>query len=87
MHHIDHPIVGDVNYGSGQINRHYRATYALHRLALHAVAIAFDHPVTGGRVEVVAGSLSDAAALAEQVSRLSRARTLPTGSASARTAT
>jgi tRNA pseudouridine65 synthase len=52
--HIHHPIVGDVNHGSGVINRHYRATYALHRLALHAVAIAFDHPVTGARVRVVA---------------------------------
>jgi tRNA pseudouridine65 synthase len=52
--HIHHPIVGDVNHGSGVINRHYRATYALHRLALHAVAIAFDHPVTGARVSVVA---------------------------------
>lgn len=52
--HIHHPIVGDVNHGSGVINRHYRATYALHRLALHAVAVAFDHPVTGARVRVVA---------------------------------
>ena len=54
LHHIHHPIVGDVNYGSGEINRHYRATYALHRLALHAVSIAFDHPVTGARVRVIA---------------------------------
>lgn len=54
LHHIDHPIVGDVNYGSGVINRHYRATYALHRLALHAVCVAFDHPTTGARIRVVA---------------------------------
>jgi tRNA pseudouridine65 synthase len=52
--HIHHPIVGDVKHGSGVINRHYRATYALHRLALHALTIAFDHPTTGARVEVVA---------------------------------
>ena len=52
--HIHHPIVGDVNHGSGAINRHYRARYALHRLALHAVAISFDHPMTGARVAVVA---------------------------------
>ena len=52
--HIHHPIVGDVKHGSGVINRHYRATYALHRLALHALAIAFDHPGTGARVEVTA---------------------------------
>jgi tRNA pseudouridine65 synthase len=43
--HIHHPIVGDVKHGRGDINRHYRAAYGLHRLALHAVSIAFDHPV------------------------------------------
>lgn len=52
--HINHPIVGDVNHGSGEINRHYRAKYALHRLALHAVRIAFNHPVTDASVDVVA---------------------------------
>ncbi|MBX3228025.1 MAG: pseudouridylate synthase [Labilithrix sp.] len=54
LRHIDHPLVGDVKHGSGSINRHYRATYDLHRLALHAHAIAFAHPVTGARVEVEA---------------------------------
>jgi tRNA pseudouridine65 synthase len=54
--------VGDVKHGSGVINRHYRATYALHRLALHAVAIAFDHPVTGRRLDVVAPVPEDLAA-------------------------
>jgi tRNA pseudouridine65 synthase len=56
LSHIHHPIVGDVNHGSGEINRHYRATYALHRLALHAIAIAFDHPVTEApsRIDVIA---------------------------------
>jgi tRNA pseudouridine65 synthase len=54
LHHIDHPIVGDVNHGSGAINRHYRARYALYRLALHACSIAFDHPTTGERIAVSA---------------------------------
>jgi tRNA pseudouridine65 synthase len=48
--HINHPIVGDVRHGSGEINRHYRARYDLHRLALHAWSIAFDHPTTGERI-------------------------------------
>jgi tRNA pseudouridine65 synthase len=52
--HIHHPIVGDVKHGSGEINRHYRARYALHRLALHAARVAFDHPVTGARLDVLA---------------------------------
>ena len=50
----DHPLVGDVRHGSGQINRHYRENYDLHRLALHAARVAFDHPVTGVRIDVTA---------------------------------
>jgi tRNA pseudouridine65 synthase len=54
MRHINHPLIGDVNHGSGSINRHYRATYGLHRLALHAHRLAFPHPITGAQVDVVA---------------------------------
>jgi tRNA pseudouridine65 synthase len=54
LRHLGHPLVGDVNYGSGEINRHYRASYDLHRLALHAHAIAFDHPVSGERLAITA---------------------------------
>ncbi len=54
LRHLSHPIVGDVNHGSGVINRHYRAHYGLHRLALHAASIAFDHPTTGARITVSA---------------------------------
>lgn len=67
LHHIDHPIVGDVNYGSGAINRHYRAAYALHRLALHAVSVAFDHPTTGARIRVVAPVPVDLAAALDRL--------------------
>ncbi|MFO0675250.1 MAG: pseudouridine synthase [Polyangiaceae bacterium] len=66
LRHLGHPLVGDVTYGSGVINRHYRATYDLHRLALHASGLAFDHPVTGERVDVSAPMPEDfAAALAK----------------------
>ncbi len=54
LRHLGHPLIGDVNYGSGEINRHYRARYDLHRLALHAAAIAFTHPATGARVALTA---------------------------------
>jgi tRNA pseudouridine65 synthase len=54
LRHIDHPLIGDVKHGSGAINRHYRATYGLHRLALHASYVAFDHPLGGPRVVVTA---------------------------------
>ena len=59
LRHIDHPLVGDVRHGSGAINRHYRAEYNLHRLALHASFLAFDHPLTGARVEVSAAVPDD----------------------------
>ncbi len=61
LRHLNHPLIGDVNYGSGEINRHYRATYNLHRLALHAHLLAFDHPMTGARVVVRAPMTDDLA--------------------------
>jgi tRNA pseudouridine65 synthase len=47
LRHANHPLIGDVTYGSGSINRHYRAEYNLHRLALHACRLEFPHPTTG----------------------------------------
>jgi tRNA pseudouridine65 synthase len=67
LRHISHPLVGDVTYGSGSINRHYRAAYDLRRLALHAERIVFPHPVTGERVEVVAPMPDDLAAPLERL--------------------
>ena len=52
LKHLNHPLIGDVNYGSGAINRHYRAVYQLHRLALHAHFLAFTHPRTGARLVI-----------------------------------
>jgi tRNA pseudouridine65 synthase len=54
LRHIDHPLLGDVRYGSGSLNRHYREKYALYRLGLHAHTVAFDHPMTGQRIAVTA---------------------------------
>jgi len=61
LRHLGHPLVGDVNYGRGEINRRYRAEYGLHRLALHAHAIAFDHPVTRAPIAVTAPMPDDLA--------------------------
>jgi tRNA pseudouridine65 synthase len=54
LKHLNHPVIGDVNYGSGEINRHYRAQYNLHRLALHAYFLAFEHPLTNTRIVITA---------------------------------
>ena len=42
---IDHPVVGDPAYGG-------RMDYGLDRQFLHATRLAFDHPVTGQRIDV-----------------------------------
>jgi tRNA pseudouridine65 synthase len=52
LKHLNHPLIGDVTYGSGVINRQYRAQYNLHRLGLHACTLAFEHPTTSARVVV-----------------------------------
>ncbi|MFO0757657.1 MAG: pseudouridine synthase [Byssovorax sp.] len=47
LKHISHPIVGDVNYGKGDINRLFRERFGLCRLALHAASLTLPHPFTG----------------------------------------
>ena len=46
LKHLSHPIVGDVRYGKGPINRQFRQRWGLHRLALHARALHILHPRT-----------------------------------------
>jgi tRNA pseudouridine65 synthase len=40
-------LIGDVRYGKGEHNRLFRDRYGLDRLALHAAALRFVHPVSG----------------------------------------
>jgi tRNA pseudouridine65 synthase len=67
LKHLGHPLIGDVNYGSGELNRHYRATYALHRLALHAHRVELRHPLTRERLEVTAPIPDDLGHALEQL--------------------
>jgi tRNA pseudouridine65 synthase len=62
LKHIDHPVIGDANYGKGALNREIAERYGLQRLALHALSIALQHPRTGARIEISAplqGDLSE----------------------------
>ena len=52
--HLSHPLIGDVRYGKGEHNRLFRERFGLHRLALHALELAFDHPETGERLRIAA---------------------------------
>lgn len=44
LKHLSHPIVGDVKYGKGDVNRLFREQFNLHRLALHCLEIEITHP-------------------------------------------
>lgn len=46
LKHVSCPLIGDVRYGKGEHNRWFREHYAFDRLALHAAALRFVHPVT-----------------------------------------
>ncbi|MBY0549464.1 MAG: hypothetical protein K2W95_19465 [Candidatus Obscuribacterales bacterium] len=47
LKHLSHPIVGDVRYGKGDVNRFFRETYSFHRMALHACEVKIEHPSKG----------------------------------------
>lgn len=58
LKHIGHPIIGDANYGRGELNRELGHRYGLQRLALHARTLCFVHPVTGESL-VISAPLPD----------------------------
>ena len=57
MQYIKHPVVGDPLYGRG----HPKADLGLNRQFLHAYRIAFDHPLTGERIDLTDPLPSDLA--------------------------
>lgn len=52
LKHLSHPVLGDTRFGNGEHNRACRTRFALHRLALHAAKLSFEHPLTGERILV-----------------------------------
>ncbi|HEY9755428.1 MAG TPA: pseudouridine synthase [Oculatellaceae cyanobacterium] len=44
LKHLNHPIVGDVRWGKGEINRMFREEHGLHRMALHCYFLKFKQP-------------------------------------------
>lgn len=47
MQHIAHPIIGDTSYGRTKHNRYFAERFGFARLMLAAIALGFEHPVTG----------------------------------------
>lgn len=58
---IGHPVVGDTTYGGA------REAIDFARPALHAAQLAFDHPVTGSRLEFESAAPPDLGALLEEL--------------------
>jgi len=48
MKHIDHPLIGDSNYGRTELNREIKARYGLSRLALHCQSVSLKPPKKSG---------------------------------------
>jgi len=67
LKHLSHPLIGDVRYGDGRVNRLFRERCGLRRLALHAVELAFPHPTEPRRLRCAAPLPED---LAEPLRRL-----------------
>lgn len=61
LKHVSHPVLGDTRFGNGEHNRACRTRFALHRLALHAAKLSFQHPLSGERIVVRAGLPADLA--------------------------
>ena len=53
LKHASHHLVGDSSHGDGRHNRTFRML-GVHRMLLHARRLAFTHPRSGVRMEVVA---------------------------------
>jgi len=54
LKHINHPVIGDSNYGRTELNRAIRDRYGLGRLALHASSLSFVHPEDGAEIRISA---------------------------------
>ncbi len=59
LKHLGFPIIGDANYGKGDLNRLFAARYGLTRLALHAAELELPHPSTLLRIRVRAPMPTD----------------------------
>jgi len=67
LKHIDHPVIGDANYGKGPLNRAVRERYDLSRLALHALSLEIVHPRSGEALVLVAPLPDDLAGPLERL--------------------
>lgn len=44
LRHLNHPIIGDINYGSSKHNRYFENEFQIRRLYLACIEMSFQHP-------------------------------------------
>jgi len=76
LKHASHPLIGDVRYGKGDHNRHFRENYGFHRLGLHCRSLEFSHPRSGELVTLRAQLTADFRSLLEALDLLDSLRVL-----------
>lgn len=54
LKHLSHPIIGDARYGKGRHSRYFSEQLGADRLLLHAVHLAFNHPIHQQRITLTA---------------------------------
>jgi tRNA pseudouridine65 synthase len=57
LKHLSHPIIGDVRYGKGEINRFFQSEYGLTRMSLHACQV--EVPDLEGRILTLSAKMPD----------------------------
>jgi tRNA pseudouridine65 synthase len=57
--HINHPIIGDRPHGCNKQNRHFKETWQMDTMLLHASELDFEHPVTNAPLQFKAGIQSE----------------------------
>jgi len=67
LKHLAHPIIGDATYGKGKHNRFFAEHFGCHRLLLACTGLAFDHPVSGERLQMKAPVSGEFAATLAQL--------------------
>ena len=75
--YLGHPIIGDGLYGaSSNENAHYQKSgfldRVIHRQALHAAYLTFDHPITGDRMFFEAPMPDDMESLLREIRQMDR---------------
>ena len=72
--HAGHPVAGDDRYGDKAFNADMERRFALHRMFLHAHAVAFEWPDTGEPLAVSVPLPEELAAVLQALSGAARAR-------------